>query len=535
LGGVSFLDRGVRFPQFNLPVNGEAVITADGDGLVIYFPAKWYGEEIITRRLTHPALFTQVLREDEIYELTFTGERNISLAVEPLFTTAAFAYDFILRDRRGFAVDHGENAGDRIHLQPHRPLTVTPHMDAELFFPHTLLRDLRITSGTDTPAYYSLGAGKSLMVTNADPLHSHNIFLASEPSGYAVIYDYVLETGEGLSFGIRRDAGTVRIPPGGILTLTAGQPPDWAPQEITVRFPVNDVITLNTATSAIERYTLDAGESLLMANTGKEELLVLVRPLEAEMNPEPLHFVLYNEQGEIYRFGRSQANTEIILESGYRIHLTNPEGNDPMGLYFPVAWRDVGLITEETDEPALYRRALEPGEALRFDNVNTRFNRDLRIESASDTEPARYEYVLTDNRGAILSYGLHGGMFNQRYNSRLTLMTRGNTRIYVSFPAVWHTRDIRIVAANEPPLHEIILQPGERLTLRNTTSTEITFSNNSAPGRAGYFFRTESGPTPIYHGPITLEPNATIHLVAASGEYLHIWMPMTRARQLRLI
>jgi hypothetical protein len=544
-GGVAFLDRDIRFPQLSIPGNGEAMITARG-GLTVYFPAGWDGVDVAARWLTHPAIATHVLREGEAYALLHTGESGATLAVEPLYTTAVFSYDFILRDRQGFATSHGEAASSRIALQPHRSLTITPHMDAELFFPYALHGELTVGAGGETPAFYGLEPGQSLTIVNASATRFHNVNLASEPGGYPFVYDFTLETEEGIAFGAQTAAGTHRLPPGGVLTLTAGQPPDWAPQVLAVRFPESDDISFKAAFATVARHTLNAGASVIIANEGEGSLSLAVRLMAenpARAVPAALDYVLKGPDGEIVSFGQRLAGTDIALEPGYAIHLTNPEGDGPMGLFFPAAWRAQGLTIVRSDAPALVRRTLEAGETLRFDNVNPRYNRRLRIESAANERGVVFDYVLTDNRNAILSYGIPGtGIFNLRHNSRLTITSAD--ALTVSYPAEWHHNSIRTAAAASPPLHRITLRPGEQVALRNNTGTDFILSNDSAPDGAGYHTRTGSDVRPPVripsneppsHGPIPL-PSATNMVLAASrGADLHIWMPWARARQLRLV
>jgi hypothetical protein len=543
--GVAFLDRDIRFPQLNIPAGGEAVITAR-DGLTVYFPAHWYGSAVRTRRLSHPAIFTHVLNEGEAYAFTFTGESNASLTVEPLFTTMAFSYSFILRDRLGFAVSHGEATGNRITVQPNHILTITPHMNAELIFPHTLRDMLHIGLGTETPAYYTLGAGESLAIRNASPQRPYLVHLTSEPEGYPYVYDFTLETEEGITFSLQSIAGSILVPPGGKLTLTAGSPPPWAPQVLSVRFPENDAITLEAASAAIAQYVLEGGASFIVTNEGEKALSPVLRlSTEGETDtPVALDYVLTDPDGEIAAFGRHFVGEAVTWEPGYSVHYTNPNEDAPVSLFFPLAWHEAGLAIDVTDAPALFRRELEAGEVLRFDNVNTRYNKSLLIENAENNRLASFEYVLTDTRNAILDYGQRAtGTFNLRFNSRLTLMPSEEARLYVSFPSVWENAFFRTAAAPEPPLHHIVLQPGEQLSLRNPTTTDFVFSNNSAPAGASYFTRTgEAARQPVrilasevaVHGPLQLPANTTMVVIAARGADLHIWMPLARARQLRL-
>ncbi|MCL2603409.1 MAG: hypothetical protein FWD90_02905 [Defluviitaleaceae bacterium] len=535
-GTVTFLERDVRFPQFNLPADGEAVITAQGDGLVIYFPSIWYGGTVVTRRLSHPALYTREVREGTVYLFTNTSERNITMMAEP-FYAVVFSHDFILRDRQGFAVNHGEATGNRITLQPHRPLTLTPHMDAEIFFPYALLRDIRIGAGTDAPAYHSLEPGESLRIVNSDPLRTYGVFFASDPSGYPIVYDWTLETEDGITFRVQDSAGTFGIPPGGVLTVTAGNPPEWAPQTLIVRFPESDAISLNATVPTLSHYIMEAGESLIFTNEGNDDLLLWAMA-EADTMME---FVMTDPDGEIASFNRMDADTPIVLLSGFGIHLTHSDGEGPINIHFPTVWTEEGLSIEKTTAQALTRHIIKAGETLRFDNVDNRYNRTMVIQSA-DGKLVEYDFVRTDNRNNILDYGTSVTMLiTLRYSSRVTLMPMDED-MYIAYPAVWRQQSFRTAIAPDPVLHRITLRPNERLVIANNRSTAFRLSNNSSPTGAGYFIRegreentTIPAGQPAENGPINITPHTTVTVTAARGEVLEIWMPFSVARLLRLV
>jgi hypothetical protein len=548
-GGLTFLDRDVRFPQFSLPANGEAVMTAAGRGLLVYFPNLWYGEVVQSRFLPHPAIVTHTLREGVSYVISHGGRRNAAaatVAAEPLFTSAAFSYDFIVRDHNGFSIRHGETSGNRITVQPQQPMTVTPHMDADLFFPFAGDLRLRVTD-SDAPAYYLLEAGRSVRISNSDPVRAYNVYISTDLAGASVVFDYTLENEDGIQFFPNGRTGAINVPPESILTIMAGFPDDWLPQELTLRFSDSDAITFEAAEPTAARYKLQAGKSLIFINESDEELSLHIQ------NPNDTFFdhVITDLDGEIiYLFDQLRTQEfEFLLLPEHRVHFTNPNGDeesDPIRIRFPLAWYEAGLLTEETDAPALRTHTLEAGEALRFDNVNTRYTMPLRVEAAHITRNPSFEYVLTAPNNEVLSYGTQGtGIFQQRYNSRLTIMPAGNTTLHVSYPAEWHSRIFRTVAAANPPLHHIVLRPGEHFILNNQTGNALNLSNNSAPNGSGYFIhpglalpnQTLQIPPNVNpsHGAIHLPRNTTLTLIVGRGTDLHIWMPFAWARQLRLI
>jgi len=525
-GGTTAVHQGIRFPQFLLPAGGEGVITADGNGLVVYFPAQWYRETLQSRRLNHPALFSQTLREGAAYVLTFTGERGAAVTAQPLFAGAVFSYDFILRNHEGLAISHGESTGNQITLHPHRPMTLTPHMDATLSFPYALRQTLHIGHGTDAPAYYTLAPGQSLRVANAGTLRTYPLYLSGEPGGYPIAFNYLLETETGISFGAQASRNAMTLPPGSALTITAGHPPPWAPQHLVVRFPDSAAISFAAIAAPLTHKPLEPGESFLFTNESDGEKSLAVASLAAEARTA-LDFTLADPYARVVAFGQKYPGEALLLAAGYRVHFTNPESGEAMGVFFPLGWDETALAIAEAATPALLRRTLEAGEILRLDNANTRYHKSVLIENP-------FEYVITDPRNAVLSYGTGAtGFITLRYNSRFTLVPANNTPLTITYPAEWHNRTLRASSPTEPPLHRIVLRPGQQLTLRNPTGIALSLSNNSAPLGAGFTLR--EGPAHTQHGPIYLPPATTRTLTAARGADLHIWMPTLRARQLRLL
>ena len=544
-GNITFINPEVRFPQMNIPVGGTAMLTALEGTVLVYYPAAWSGSQLQSQRVAHPALFTYELVAGQIFALTNTSDRALAATAAPLFTTAPFAYEFIVRNLHGFATNHGDATGNSINVAARHSLTFTPLMDADLFFPYVWQQYLQFDDGDDTPAFYTLDVGQSLVIYNADPIRPYNIYLASYPAGYAVVFDFTIVTEDDVQFGIRSSAGTLSLPPGGTLTITAGEPPAWAAQQLAVRFPDTPEITLRAALPGIAQYVLQEGASLVITNTGEEDFPIVMRNTDPRADQETLDFIVWDADNEIAGFGRRAVGTTYMLQPGYRVHFTNTYENE-VGLFFPLAWREMGLEVDDTiTAPALVRRVLQDGEFARFDNVNRLYNMDLLIENENGTRPIAFEYFATDTRNVMLAYGESAaGTFTLRYHSRLVVAPVRGGSISVSFPAEWYGSVFRSVATANPPIHRITLVSGSRLTIFNQTSTDFVLANNSAGTAAGYFIRTGAavfepfglapGEQPRM-GPIALPRNSNILIVAASGADLHIMMPWTVARQLRLV
>lgn len=516
--GAHTMHRDVRFPQMNLPAGGELTLTALDGALAVYFPELWLGQAVQSRMVAGPAIVTVPISQP--FVLSHEEERAITIDIEPLHTAAEFAYEFITRDRHGFAVGHGESTGNRITIAPNRTLAITPLMDAEIIMPGAIAQLLTISQGTDAPAHYLLQPGQSLLVENHDAQRYYAVYFTSEPGGYTVIFDYTLETEDGITFGIEVSSGRMEIPPGGRLLVTAGTPASWIPQTLAVRFAYSPAITFARTAPMLVRHDLDENASIIFGNDGDEPLEILIRMLAANGT---FDYVRTDVYGTVAAFG-TRATTTWEVEPGETLHLTRT--GEALTIAFPQTLYEAGLTAAATDEPALIRRALEANEPIRIDNINNRYHVAIHINSP-------FDYALQNTQQVLLAYGMQAaGQFNLRYQSRLTLLAPADA--YVTFPAVWQPR-IRFQDAANPPLHRITLRPGEFILLRNNTANTITIDNNSRPNGAAFTLRAGTTISDPQYGLIYIPPNATLTLTAARGANLQLWLPFVRARQLRLV
>jgi hypothetical protein len=411
-------------------------------------------------------------------------------------------------------------------------MTVTPLMDAEMFFPADVARTLVITQGTYAPAHYLLETGQTLTIANIDAVRPYNVYLASEPGGYTIDYDYTLETEDGITFGIGQRAATITLPPGAVLTLTAGRPPEWMPQTLALRFAYNDSITYRADIPSIKRYTLAPGGSVIFTNEGDEPLPML---LLSDTQGDTLDYLRYNVYGEIASFGLQRA-TRLYLEPGEPIHFTNP-GNEPFFFVYPTAWYKQGLDAGETETPALFRRTLKEGEWLRFDNTSA-------VNALTFHMNETFDFTVTDTDNRLLAYGIqNAGFITLQQRERLTVQPSNAEPLDVIFPYAWQPRTIRMATVANPPLFHITVRPNETVVLRNLMGARLELSNNSRHDGAGFYTRdgehltavpTLGTHAPVYGRPIVLNGDQTLTLTVR-GATLHIWMPFTQARQLRFL
>ena len=735
-GQIISTNRDVRQGQINIAPLTTVTITPLRGSLQIYFPAEWEGRRVSSINNAQAVITSHTLRAGSVYQLLNNGTQAVTVQVEPATGTATFAYSFIIRDRQGHVINHGDATGNSITLQPGRAIFITPRMNGVVTVPSTINAQINISPGTVTPAYRVLSVGQSMTITNHDLTWAYNVYLASYPAGDPIVYDFTVEGTTGIRFGAQVTQNSISIPPGESVTITVGRPPAWAPQEMAVRFPENEHITYTLAsptvahqnlearnslvfanlstdvftlitrgtgefdyavtglygevpsfgrqnaghtitlnpgeeiimsrveanpvtvhfplawlrggliqetnnTPALTRFTLLTGESLLLENANQrehkslrvhreafartasfdyvhsgfyEEVISFGRRLTGDaltLNPEdrlhltnpeaqplqllfptvllqrglltatttetalyrhllapgqslllenshrfndmfiqatrephlratPFDYVLSDVLGEVQDFGQHQTGDTLILEPGERLHLT--ADTTPVELLFPAILTYQGLNMAQTTNPALIRHTIQPGAALRIDNTNARLHKQLRVENPLNTRGIQYEFVSTDNRNIVLTYGINPpGKHILRYSSRFSLAPTGNQALTVSYPAIWHNAALRLHTAEAPLLYTVTLRPGERLTLRNNTNNDMTLSNNSSPGWAGFFTRTGevnfSQPTDetAEHGPIHIPRHTTLTLLAARGADLQIWMPLSRARQMRLL
>ncbi|MCL2275856.1 MAG: hypothetical protein FWC16_13095 [Defluviitaleaceae bacterium] len=507
-GEVQAAHQGVRFPQFTLPPRGTATITAYDGGLTLYFPQEWAGDLTVHAQTTHTALAAQPLRAHQVYTLTFTGARNAVLAIEAASGDGTVIYDFILRDRQGFSIDHGEASISTLTLAPHQSLTLTPHRDATLFIPNALQTDVQIQRvfGEVSPAYYLIEAGEALRITNSDVSRTYQVNILDA-------FHYMLEVDGNRTYMAQNPAGTVHIPPLSVLFIEPA-PLTGRTLPLEVRFPDSPAIFYTMAVPVFTYQLIHAGDTQLLSNNGADAQQFSITA--AEGLPISVDFALINASNAVVDFGHLECGASITLEAGYRARLTVNEGGGQASLAFPLSYKASGLTVEASPIPALVYRTVNAGEVLRIENTSHRYNRPLLIANTHPLRGVSFEYVQTDNRNAVLSYGEGSATrFTLRYSGRLTLMPAENTSLQIAFPAEWEARALRFSYVTEAPLFRITLHPNQRLTLRNHAAHEISISNN----------RTA----------LTIAPNTTQTITAPRGEDMHIWMPTSRARQMGLI
>jgi len=120
-------------------------------------------------------------------------------------------------------------------------------------------------------------------------------------------------------------------------------------------------------------------------------------------------------------------------------------------------------------------------------------------------------------------------------------MPRTGRELSVAFPAEWYGRYFRTRPVADEPLHHITLAPGRQIVIHNNTRDTFTLSNNSPGTLAGFHIRTDGQPAININtamprsGDIVVPPSVSVFITAALGADLEIWMPMSLARQLRLV
>ncbi|MCL1844361.1 MAG: hypothetical protein FWF77_00450 [Defluviitaleaceae bacterium] len=538
-------------PMLTIPARGRIDLESDCDSsLAVYFPARWYGEEIL-------AEFTDVSAIERIFltanqPRTITAEENLTLSLVGAYADTPLSYEYVVRGRDGHVIRYGEGEGNELQIAARQTITLTPLESGQIYFPRAwiaLLDDLHGENGAAAPVYLPLRPRSSIEISNDDPLRAHTIFVrCAEETGEEFGYEYVMFYDDEISFNVFDDVLTpqasIVIPAGAVVILTATH----ASENLAIGIPdVPAITTRNVTASALIRRTLGEGESIFVSNEGDDDAKILIQ------TEETVDYVRYDEDGEIISFGRA-GDEYILIEETHSVLLTATD--DSAVLIFP---REPLLVLEESENAALVRRVISSSDILQINNSDRWYNRALLVQNENERD-GEFDFIITNAQNAVLEYGaVEAGRYVLPNSGRIILAPRRGAEFSIAFPAEF-ARHFRIREAAEQPLHRVTLTPGNSLTLFNRTDYVFAITNNSRAGGAGFhafgegewvrrfdpeweqYFYEFVPPRPVNierdtpeRGSIELPANSRLEITAALGEDLEILMPRTWARQLGLI
>lgn len=380
-------------------------------------------------------------------------------------------------------------------------------------------------------AEHNLTAGASLTLTNTDLSSAYDIQLVSA-ADRGLSYDYMIQDDIGVQYGSDSDLTILTLPPGGVMTLTAGKA---AP--LRVRLPdVSAVTVRETTVSTVDRYDLAPGQSLRVTNQEAARRFVLSMQGAAQIGVTTLDYVLKDDTGRITDFGRADTQTDFALEAGESVLFTNAS-QYLAAVTFPGAWLKEGLQAERTEAQALTCQTLTENKAVEIVNQDRKYDRFLWVESASGARsfPVKYDYVVKNDKSTVMDYGV--GSEGELYlygGGRAVIMPQAGVTLSVSCPSEWYGKSINISEASASPLYRAKLKPGQRLKLESRSN--LTYNIQTADGR--YYLRYDGDNSRVaasestHTGVFEVPPNTKITVIAAAGSDLEICMPRDWAGKL---
>jgi len=561
--------REVRLPQISIPIGGSITITAALRETSVYFPSRLAGY-VTVENLARPAIHTIGLLTGQVYALSNVSDRAYNLRIEPPFSDATFAFEYITRGRDGHVTSHGERDANQLQLAARHSISITPIMDGEMFFPSAWLGDINVGHGTISPVYQTIQMGRSLTITNTDAHRSHSVFIRCPDDETGFVIDYVTVLDDEVTFN------TAEILPGGskTLTLQAGAQTTITILEaevpLAISFPdIAEITSVSSPAGAIVRHVLEPGQSVYVSYSGEEPVSVL--PVSDKQNSDArLDYVRYYDD-EIEAFGTFALRSAISFAEGESALITNAS-DEEITLRIPQFYLDNGLALQASDSPALFR--LMATSPMQVENRDRHYNHSFSVQNETGRNVRQGASVLefvTYSAGSstnIVDFGERGlGTLEIPAGQRMIIapVPNGITPSII-FPAEWYDVYFRTSAAQEAPLHRITLRPGRRLTITNDTRNRFELQNNSETSAAGYalvttppreqrrelvyqciitgarYYSYVSVQTPVHrgsvdnpaHGLIEIPANSTVVITATSGANLELWLPARWARQLRL-
>lgn len=527
-------DREVRLPLLNIPSGGRAIITADGD-LTVYFPSILADNVLSSSIMSHPGMVVFPMVAGEVYNMTNRSREALNPAVAS-DAGAMFRYEFTIRGSDGHIANYGSAITSQIRINPEQSMTITPLVNGEMIFPY--FWDFVIGRGEDFPLYHALAAGDTFVISNVDERFAHTIIIRSlDEDEDEISYDVVMYYDEEFTFVTGVTGGRLQIPAGAYVTLTA----DPEGYGLAISFPYTPYIVMERGDAALSSYVFEPGDTIIFHSI--EDVIVQI---DAEQN-FTMDFILFfddDDYQEPFEFGRRYANPGMTrFNEGEILKLTNTS-DETIVIIAPYVWFGELFTIEASDTPALFRQVIEEGQSFYINNVDRDYNHIFLIEHEQGRMTAGtqlFDYVLTHNR-TILAYGMSNNIWNSiPANSRMEIAPARGQVVSIAFPSEWYGQYLRVAEAANQPLHRIVLRPGQRITIYNNTRDSFYLSTNATVGGAGFFLRRQNQTHRItadevpLRGQISLPARTNVTITASSGADLEIWMPRSRAVQLRLV
>ncbi|NLY42902.1 MAG: hypothetical protein GX066_02810 [Clostridiaceae bacterium] len=330
-----------------------------------------------------------------------------------------------------------------------------------------------ISSISNEPALsrVTVKAGESYAFINNDTV-SHQI--VNEGSSSSNKFDYAIYTRNGKEYDQKINNGytsSITVPAGGRLIVTSLN------GNIDFGGYYNFFVVEKSSDPALRRVTVKVGESYEFINTDIEE-----HEIRTNVNVSTTRFdyAIYNSDGTAYNQVMNSLSASLTIPAGGRVIVTPTTVDMDFGGYYNF------FVTEKSNDPALRRVAVNPGESYEFINTDRVEHELMTPLSLSEY----YNYAIYNSDGTEYKQDIYCKLASLTIpaGGRVVVTPLNDSRSFAGYYKFFTAKK-----SDEPALRAVTLKPGASYEFKNndTVEHEMMYSANS--GRYDYAIYNSDG------------------------------------------
>lgn len=239
---------------------------------------------------------------------------------------------------------------------------------------------------------------------------------------------------------------------------------------VTYGAPYRNFIARPVGGYAISRVEFEAGKSYIFHNNG-----TLMNPIynNSRKAGNLFDYVIYKSDGTVYTYGFNSQAGPMIPASGYAI--VTVIGPSPIIFDYTddFSW-------EPSSDPAFLRVTLSKGESYTYTNIS---NRLRNLHSTAKTVKSKFDAVLYKADGTEQSRRIDTNTAPQVGAGKKALITV-TSDTPITFGGIY--RSFHGQGADDDPLHQTTLEPGDSYIFRNHDSKSNSLRHDKSSGNARF-------------------------------------------------
>ena len=470
-GLAGFFTEACRYTSMPLPLSGKAVFTAGSGGLTLMFPAEWTASRLRLQNENHPALLDMTLRYGQSY--TFANEGDVDYIFN-LPKNKLLTYEYIKKDEWGYTTDYGlVERADALAVAARQTVSVTPRKNAAadtaegvgFLYPYDQSKSLTVTEqGVNKLTLFTVAAGETFSFTNNGEIP---FTFRADKTRAASVLDYTYSGG--IKDETRSVSGEIftemTVAAGYTWTFTVkkGLPlPLWLPAEWLNK----GLSTGGDTRPALTEYILLPGQTLLIENADLSAAFDIRLAADQPIHEFNYDYMTEDDGNIVQQFDCD--DEKLVLPPRGVMAVTN-RGRSAMAVRCPSA---AALTARETEQAALRRYALRPGQSMRFRNVHEERAFVLKPqneENTSSTVITVLDFLLRNDENEIEDYGCieTGSSFTLEAGSAVMLTNDDITAVEFVLPLTWFDAGFAVENAEGKALYKRALRENNAFDIVN--------------------------------------------------------------------